>query len=321
MNNRVFDCFTFFNELELLDLRLQELSGEVDYFVLCEATLTFTGKPKPLYFNENKQRFHQYLGKIIHVIVDDFPATDDPWVREFFQRDALRRGLGFADMDDLILISDVDEVFRPSAVRDSRILDGYIQFSMNMYQFYMNLFDGDDWAAPFGFNWKYRDRLPDFSKARWVKSEVEDVFHGQFHRLDNAGWHFTHLGGIDRLHHKFQSYSHASDPWPQAMMQKGALEKQILAGGKVGETKNASLFVPIDAAYPKTVTENIDYYRDLGFIKDIFEAFRDLQAEYYELRKSYAFQVLGDNRGHSALGGLSGKGFLSLAGIETTAEE
>ncbi|HZX73462.1 MAG TPA: hypothetical protein VFE57_03515, partial [Cyclobacteriaceae bacterium] len=69
----VVDCFTFFNELDLLEIRLNILNETVDRFVLVEATRTFQNNPKPLYFNENKKRFEAFLPKITHIIVDDYP--------------------------------------------------------------------------------------------------------------------------------------------------------------------------------------------------------------------------------------------------------
>jgi beta-1,4-mannosyl-glycoprotein beta-1,4-N-acetylglucosaminyltransferase len=89
----IYDCFTFFNELDLLELRLKTLGDIVDRFVLVESTRTFTNQPKPLNFELNKERFQAYLDRIIYVIVDDNPDGDDPWVREQFQRDAVVRGL------------------------------------------------------------------------------------------------------------------------------------------------------------------------------------------------------------------------------------
>ena len=79
---RVFDCFTFFNELDVLEIRLAELDPLVDHFVIVEATRTFTAKPKPLYFADNRKRYDRYAHKIIHVVVDDLPL-DAPthWVQ------------------------------------------------------------------------------------------------------------------------------------------------------------------------------------------------------------------------------------------------
>ena len=65
----IYDCFPFFNELDLLEIRLNELSGVVDRFVLSEAELTHNGDRKPLYFNEHKDRFAKFADKIIHIIV------------------------------------------------------------------------------------------------------------------------------------------------------------------------------------------------------------------------------------------------------------
>jgi beta-1,4-mannosyl-glycoprotein beta-1,4-N-acetylglucosaminyltransferase len=127
---KIYDCFIFYNELELLKLRLSELYDHVDHFVLCEATVTFQGKPKPLYFDLHKAEFEPFADKIIHVIVDDAePAKETPqdaqtqdydpviWNREHFQRNALRRGLTSAAEDDIIIISDCDEIIRPDTVK------------------------------------------------------------------------------------------------------------------------------------------------------------------------------------------------------------
>ena len=109
----VYDCFPFFNELELLELRLNELDGIVDKFVLVEATKTQTGLPKPLYFAENRARFDAFANKIIHIIVDDMPSGDGTrahWVRERLQRNSIAKGLVNCNPQDIIMVSDVDEI-------------------------------------------------------------------------------------------------------------------------------------------------------------------------------------------------------------------
>ena len=90
---KIYDCFTFFNELDILDIRLQELYDTVDHFVLVEANQSHSGKPKEYIFENNKDRFEKYLDKIIHIKIDDFPDTKDSWVREKFQRYCINRGL------------------------------------------------------------------------------------------------------------------------------------------------------------------------------------------------------------------------------------
>ena len=116
----MFDCFPFGGELELLRLRLELLDDVVDHFVLAEAPTTFSGIPKPLFYQDHRDEFAAWNGKIIHVVVDDMPVpdptTNNRWPPERFQRRALTRGLADADPDDLVLISDVDELIDPTAV-------------------------------------------------------------------------------------------------------------------------------------------------------------------------------------------------------------
>jgi len=109
---KVYDCFTFYNELDLLEIRLNELNLVVDYFVIVEATKTQTGIPKKLYFNENKERYKPFNRKIIHVIVNDMPdiAKNGPWILENHQRNQIIRGLINCNDNDIIFISDLDEI-------------------------------------------------------------------------------------------------------------------------------------------------------------------------------------------------------------------
>src|ERR1022692_1647432 len=84
----IYDCFTFFDELELLELRLHELGDVVDKFVWVEATKTHSNKSKPLHYQENRVLFQAFHDQIIHVVVDDMPDSNDSWVLENFQRNA-----------------------------------------------------------------------------------------------------------------------------------------------------------------------------------------------------------------------------------------
>jgi beta-1,4-mannosyl-glycoprotein beta-1,4-N-acetylglucosaminyltransferase len=88
-----YDCFAFFNELDILEIRLKTMAEVIDTFVIVEAPWTFQGATKPLYFNDNRRRFRHYLPRIRHIVVEDLMAYDNPWHREYYQRNALRRGL------------------------------------------------------------------------------------------------------------------------------------------------------------------------------------------------------------------------------------
>jgi hypothetical protein len=140
---RVFDCFPFFNELDILEIRLHELSPVVDRFVLAEATTTFSGAPKPLHFLENRKRFAAFADRITHIVVENVPQNvRSAWDRRRHQVDALMRGLGEAKADDLVLLSDVDEILRAQAVRvAAENPPGRFEvlcFELRMYNYFVN---------------------------------------------------------------------------------------------------------------------------------------------------------------------------------------
>lgn len=108
---KVYDCFTFYNEFELLELRLKSLWNMVDYFVLVEADKTLNNDSKPFYFAERREEFKEFLPKIRHIPLKvdvDYKGVGD-WQIEYGQRNAIMYGLTDAVPDDLIFISDLDE--------------------------------------------------------------------------------------------------------------------------------------------------------------------------------------------------------------------
>jgi len=139
--HKIFDCFIFSNELDILDIRLNTLGPFVDCFVLVESTHTFTGQPKPLVYDENKARFTRFHDKIIHVIVDNMPhETKNAYVCEAHQRSAIGRGLTAAKPDDLIIVSDVDEIPKPDALRGAleKAAGRITYFEGVYYHFFLN---------------------------------------------------------------------------------------------------------------------------------------------------------------------------------------
>ena len=119
---KIIDTFIFYNELEILYYRLSTLYNYVDTFVLVEATLTFKGNPKPLYYAENKERFKMFANKIVHVVVQDLIPNakydanhlfqDDVWKNERYQRNCIDCGIQTLQLSDhdFIMVSDVDEI-------------------------------------------------------------------------------------------------------------------------------------------------------------------------------------------------------------------
>ena len=198
----VYDCFTFFNELELLELRMNVLNDYVDYFVLVESTHSFTGNKKELFYDKNKHTFDS--SKIIHIVVDDMPQKkktnnyDIAHNNEVFQRNCISRGLTKAKPDDIIIISDVDEIPDPDLIRNNeKILKRKISFSLKMklFYFYVNYMNINNWGG--SVICEYRNmRLP--QKMRGKRNR---------RGINNGGWHYSYLGGIENVKFKVENYA------------------------------------------------------------------------------------------------------------------
>lgn len=119
----IYDCFTFFNELDLLKIRLEQYYNLVDKFVIVECAVTQKDDKKEFNFEKNSSLFSDYDDKIIYVKVEtvpDYRKTKDgvEWSIENFQRNAILRGLTDCTDDDIIIISDLDEFIKPSVLRN-----------------------------------------------------------------------------------------------------------------------------------------------------------------------------------------------------------
>jgi beta-1,4-mannosyl-glycoprotein beta-1,4-N-acetylglucosaminyltransferase len=137
------DAFMFFDELELLEIRLHELDSIVERFILVEAPITHSGREKPLVFLENKHLFERFLPKIEHLIVLDMPSTGDPWIRERWQRAAIMRGINPSwNSYDLMISSDVDEIPKASSIRAALPISGVRSLGMDSYGVFVNAYAG-----------------------------------------------------------------------------------------------------------------------------------------------------------------------------------
>ena len=203
---KIFDVFLFHDELRMLELKLNEMHEWVDHFVLVEARQTFTGASKPLVFQENRDQFAAFAGKIVHVVVDQFPAhVRHPWSREFHQRDAGILGLaGRCSEEDLVIISDADEITARAAVES--FSGDYARLAMERARFFLNYREalrpeaqreaGSVWRAGY---------LPSLglSYARIVVRGDKRA-----PRLTNSGWHFTSINDVEGLTSKVRNASH-----------------------------------------------------------------------------------------------------------------
>jgi len=230
---KIIDAFIFFNELELLDIRLNILNDKVDKFILVESTVSFTGKEKPLYYNDNKHLFKKFNDKIIHCIVDDVPNCfeeaqkmflspkdelqknilmhclttsnvpfgETQWLREFYQKESTRRGMLMADLedDDICFVSDLDEIWNPEL--DYQIDDYNVnKLRQHVYMAFLNLRSSEDWVGT--YYTKYKNIKNSSTNHLDTLARTNHIF------VDNGGWHFTYQGGLDRIKTKLENYGH-----------------------------------------------------------------------------------------------------------------
>lgn len=247
----IYDCFLFYNELDILEIRLNELYEYVDYFVIVEAVETFRGNPKKLYFEEYKDLFSSFLDMIIHVIVDEHFETADPWEREEFQRNQIMQGLAKCKSNDIVLISDVDEIIRPSVLLQvkNRIYtepDYTLSFVQNMYRYYLNRLDPNIW---FGTIATFYLHLKKFTPEYFRRNRFF------FNNVPNGGWHFTWMGGIERIMKKISSDSHTENDSSEARNPKFWVD-----------AIHSYRLVPIDEWFPQFVIDNLEYLTELGLI-------------------------------------------------------
>lgn len=251
---KIYDCFLFFNELELLEIRLNEMYDYVDHFVLVECYESFQGNPKSLYYSENKHLFSKYADKIIHVIVNDLIPGKSPWPREEFQRNQITRGLKHCSNEDIIIISDMDEIIRGEDV-ERLIANLYayrleaVSANLRFYRWYLNRQSKE---SPF---WNG----PVVTTAKVLKRNSPEQMRkkrGEMLIVHDAGWHFSNMGGLAKYTAKLASFSH-----PEVNIPEARDPVRIYKG--IQETLE---LVPIDETFPRLVQEQQTNYIRWGFI-------------------------------------------------------
>lgn len=201
-DSKVVDAFLFYNELEMLDLRFEELYDYVDYFILVESNHTFTSKPKKLFFKENYQRYSKYLDKVKHVIVEEL-TSPNAWINEYKQREGLGYGISSLDLgdNDIIFISDVDEILDSNTVRQVKSFDFAGQayhLRQDMYYYNLTCKLTDFWHLAKVCNYNY---YKEFNSPSIIRQQRCNI-------ILNGGWHFSYFGDPEFIKNKINNFSH-----------------------------------------------------------------------------------------------------------------
>ena len=222
----------YFDEEIVLDVRLNTLNDFVDYFVIVESKFTHKGEKRDLKFNHEK--FNKFKDKIIYLIYDKVPTKVEiikpednegtkygkyilnAAYRENSQRNFIQEGLQNAKSDDIILISDVDEIPNLSGINFNKINQKIFLFKQNMFYYKFNLhIPNFRWTGTKGCKKK------DLVNPQWLRN-IKDRKYSAF-RLDtffsdkkysnakiieDGGWHFSNIKTAKEIEHKLKSYLH-----------------------------------------------------------------------------------------------------------------
>ena len=229
---KIFDCFMYFDEDLILDLRLNTLNKFIDYFVIVESIYNHKGEKRKLKFNINK--FKKFNKKIIYLIHNQIPSEikqikkndsehekNTKYIfnaifRENSQRNYILKGLRKAKDNDIILISDVDEIPNLKKVNFKTLKDKLIFFKQEMFYYKFNLkLPNYNWIGTKSCKKKY------LKNPQWLRNIKDRKY--PFYRLDtffsdkkftnadiikNGGWHFTNIKTAEQIRYKLKSYLH-----------------------------------------------------------------------------------------------------------------
>lgn len=264
---KVYDCFCYFNEDLLLELRLKTLWEVVDFFVIVEATYTQSGLQKPL--NYSLEQFRPYAEKIRYLVSKECPGgTTDYWANENHQRNEIGRGLWDATPEDLIIVSDLDEIPNPQSIRnyDPQYIRG--DFQQKYFSYYFNnqlIYPAKDRV------WKgtkittYKNFVIFFEeKANNVRSfKSKGIFRSlkrtffrlfQAQKINNGGWHFTWIMSIDGILGKMDAMAHQENNRPE-LRDPRYIQRTIQAGRDIVAPLRRYSTVPLDTTFPYPLLE------------------------------------------------------------------
>ncbi len=226
---KIYDCFMYFDEEVVLDLRLNTLDKYVDYFVIVESIFTHKGDRRKLQFNHKK--FEKFKDKIIYLVLDKEPEglreikdtkndhggyIMNALLRENYQRNFISEGLKSSEDYDFILISDVDEIPNLEKINFSECKEKIIQFKQEMFYYKFNLkLPNLIWTGTKGCKKK------DLINPQWLRNvkdkkyplfRFDTIFSKTKYRsirfIENGGWHFSNIKNAEEIEHKLKSYLH-----------------------------------------------------------------------------------------------------------------
>lgn len=199
----IIETFLFFNELDILRVKLEENFNTIDYFLLVESNLTFSGRKKEYIFDLNKELFSEYLSKIIHIKLNQ-RALRSAWENEFVQRNYIKEVLDSMSLKDTdtIIHTDCDEIIDNKIVKEIKkngIKENIYALDLDVYYYDLNHKSCELWNQKAKI-FKY-SVLKNVSVSL-LRNDDTPVFYKK------AGWHLSYFGGENKIKEKINAYSH-----------------------------------------------------------------------------------------------------------------
>lgn len=273
----VYDCIPFFNELDILKLRMQIMAPYVDFFVIEEASVTFSGEPKRMIFAENRQLFTEFEDKIRYVAVEDSPMEGvTTHERDKYQKNQLIRGLYDCGPEDIIIFSDVDEIPKPETL--VRIMEHFeagkiYHLAQRMFYCFLNMEEIS------GNLLSITGEFPNVEKRQWLGTKIcsfgniprEGIVYlrevspadERSVRIPEGGWHFGYMGGngerdvAKRIGEKVQAAAHSE--YNSKRYLNEAVDR-LLCGEDIFDRDAKFVRVEIDESFPAYLREHREEY-------------------------------------------------------------
>ena len=289
----IIDSFLFFQELDLLEIRLKYLYPHVDKFIIIEACQSFNGLKKNYNFERNIKRYKKYLNKINYYKISDFHTSPKElykylktkknkssilnflekhyhydkkliwWVLDSYHRECIHLALEkYSNLEDLIIISDLDEI--PSLeiinkVKNKKLETFPIVCKQYEFKYYLNSLNKDSWFGSI---------ISPYSIIKNQSLNLLRINSKELKIAEHGGYHFTSVGGLIALKSKIENWSHQEF---NINIIKNNLEKNLLTGNdvfyRIGERKNKIIRIESSKIYDNLMKEIIMGYKNLIILK------------------------------------------------------
>ena len=259
---KVYDCFSYWDEDLLLEIRLNILNDYVDYFIIVEGNKTWQNNPKKLKFDIKK--FEKFDKKIIYIPVEDLPDGNNPYIRENFQRNAISRGLVKANDEDLIIISDLDEIPDPEKIKIFNKKMRYAVFKQLHFYYKLNL---QSQMNPFWYGSRIcvKKYLKSPQWLRNLKFKKRPFWRLDKLRLNNiikdGGWHFCNLKEPEKILYKYKNLCETNDPHvfkekiDEKFLDLNEIKKRISSGLDIIGRDEQYQRIDLDERFPKYILD------------------------------------------------------------------